>query len=127
MEIIIQVIVCSEGERVEDGSRILEYSCEMPIGKNSYSVRIPNGLAVTGYSGTLLLDPEAFDLAGLIVRTDEWLLPISSACQPRARSPKSAPLSISVGLSLRPAARYNLCLCIEIHAIFAQRVQVAKK
>jgi hypothetical protein len=43
----------------------------MPIGRNGYSVKIPDGLVVTGYSDTLLLDPEAFDLAGLVVRTDE--------------------------------------------------------
>jgi hypothetical protein len=52
----------------------------MPIGKSSYSVKIPDGWAVTGYSGTLLLDPEAADLVRLIVRTDE-LPPVSSACQ----------------------------------------------
>jgi hypothetical protein len=69
-----------QGERVVDGSRLFEYSYEMPIGKSSYSVKIPDGWAVTGYSGTLLLDPEAADLVRLIVRTDE-LPPVSAACQ----------------------------------------------
>ena len=69
-----------QGERIVDGSRLFEYSYEMPIGKSSYSVKIPHGWAITGYSGTLLLDPEASDLAGLVVRTDE-LPPASAACQ----------------------------------------------
>jgi hypothetical protein len=68
------------GERVVDGRRLLEYSYEMPIGKSSYRVKVQEGWAVIGYSGTLLLDPEAEDLVKLVVRTDE--LPAkSSACQ----------------------------------------------
>jgi hypothetical protein len=43
-------------------------------------VKIPDGWAITGYSGTLLLDPETNDLVQLVVRTDE-LPPASSACQ----------------------------------------------
>jgi hypothetical protein len=69
-----------QGERVVDGSRLFEYSYEMPIGKSSYKVKVPDGWTVTGYSGTLLLDPEAADLVRLVVRTDE-LPPVSSACQ----------------------------------------------
>ena len=69
-----------QGERVVDGSRLFEYSYEMPIGKSSYRVKVPDGWTVTGYSGTLLLDPEADDLVQLVVRTDE-LPSASSACQ----------------------------------------------
>ena len=69
-----------QGERVVDGSRLFEYSYEMPIGKSSYKVKVPDGWTVTGYSGTLLLDPEANDLVQLVVRTDE-LPSASSACQ----------------------------------------------
>jgi hypothetical protein len=43
----------------------------MPIGRNSYSVKILDGWAITGYSGTLLLHSEAFDLAWLVVLNDE--------------------------------------------------------
>lgn len=68
------------GERVVDGSRLFEYSYEMPIGKSSYQVKIPDGWAITGYRGMLLLDPETSDLVQLVVRTDE-LPPASSACQ----------------------------------------------
>jgi hypothetical protein len=69
-----------QGDRVVDGSPLFEYSYEMPIGKSGYRVKVPHGWAVTGYSGTLLLDPEADDLVQLVVRTDE-LPSISSACQ----------------------------------------------
>ena len=60
-----------QGERVVNGSLLFEYSYEMPIGKSSYRVKVPNGWAVTGYGGTLLLDPQANDLVQLVVRTDE--------------------------------------------------------
>jgi hypothetical protein len=69
-----------QGEHVANGSHVFEYSYEMPLGQSSYRVKVPDGWAVTGYSGTLLLDPEASDLVQLVVRTDE-LPPVSSACQ----------------------------------------------
>jgi hypothetical protein len=78
--ILHRAVLIFQGERVVDGSRLFEYSYEMPIGKSSYNVKVPNGWAITGYSGTLLLDPEAADLVRLVVRTDE-LPPVSSACQ----------------------------------------------
>src|SRR5258707_1504571 len=78
--ILHRAVLIFQGERVVDGSRLFEYSYEMPIGKSSYSVKIPDGWAVTGYSGTLLLDPEAADLVRLVVRTDQ-LPPVRSACQ----------------------------------------------
>ena len=52
----------------------------MPIGKSSYKVKVADGWKVTGYSGTLLLDPQANDLVRLVVRTDE-LPSASSACR----------------------------------------------
>lgn len=68
------------GERTEDGTRLFEYSYEMPVGKSSYRVKVPNGWSVTGYDGTLLLDPQTNDLVRLVVRTDE--LPSASlACR----------------------------------------------
>jgi hypothetical protein len=78
--ILHRAVLVFQGERVVDGSRLFEYSYEMPIGKSSYNVKVPDGWAITGYSGTLLLDPEAADLVRLVVRTDE-LPPVSSACQ----------------------------------------------
>ena len=67
-------------ERIVDGSRLFEYSYEMPVGQSSYRVKVPQGWAIIGYSGTLLLDPEAADLVRLVVRTDE-LPSASSACE----------------------------------------------
>jgi hypothetical protein len=78
--ILHRATLVSHGERLVDGNRLFEYSYKMPIGKSSYNVKLPDGWAVTGYSGTLLLDPEANDLVRLVVRTDE-LPPASSACQ----------------------------------------------
>ena len=78
--ILHHATLVSQGERLVDGKRLFEYSYEMPIGKSSYNVKLPEGWAITGYSGTLLLDPEADDLVQLVVRTDE-LPPASSACQ----------------------------------------------
>jgi hypothetical protein len=78
--ILYRATLVSQGERLVDGNRLFEYSYKMPIGKSSYNVKLPDGWAVTGYSGTLLLDPEANDLVRLVVRTDE-LPSISSACQ----------------------------------------------
>ncbi|HEY2361894.1 MAG TPA: hypothetical protein VGK36_12300 [Candidatus Angelobacter sp.] len=69
-----------QGERVVDGARLFEYSYEMPISKSGYRVKVPDGWRVTGYGGTLLLDPQANDLVQLVVRTDE-LPSASSACQ----------------------------------------------
>jgi len=69
-----------QGEHIVDGSRLFEYSYEMPLGQSSYRVKVPGGWAVIGYSGTLLLDPQTNDLVQLLVRTDE-LPSASSACQ----------------------------------------------
>src|SRR5438309_6434987 len=101
----------------------------MPIGRNSYSVKILDGWAITGYSGTLLLDPEAFDLAGLVVRTHEV-----ASCQSslpgyergHLQATPYPPPQASASL-IRPAASHNLRLRIEIHAIFTQSVQIAKE
>jgi hypothetical protein len=68
------------GERVVDGRHLFEYSYEMPVGKSGYRIKVAGGWTVIGYSGTVLLDPEAKDLVKLVVRTDE--LPAeSTACQ----------------------------------------------
>jgi hypothetical protein len=86
-------------------------------------------LAVTGYSGTLLLDPEAFDLAWLVVRTDEVAscqFSLSGYERGHLQATLHPPPQASPSL-IRPPARYNLCLCIEIHAIFTQSVQIAKE
>lgn len=78
--ILHHAVLSFRGERTEDGTRLLEYSYEMPVSKSSYRVKVPNGWAVTGYDGTLLLDPQTNDLVRLVVRTNE--LPSASlACR----------------------------------------------
>lgn len=77
--ILLHTTLDFKGERVVDGRHLFEYSYEMPAGKSSYKIKIPGGWTAIGYSGTMLLDPEAKDLANLVVRTDE--LPAeSTAC-----------------------------------------------
>lgn len=69
-----------QGKRIDEGTRLLEYSYEMPVGKSSYRVKVPHGWAVTGYDGTMLLDTQSNDLLQLVVRTNE--LPSASlACR----------------------------------------------
>ena len=124
---IIQVSCLQRGRPLCRCQPQIEYSYEMPIGRNGYSVKIPDGLAVTGYSGTLLLDPEAFDLAWLVVRTDEV-----ASCQFSLSGYERGHLQATLhpppqASLIRPPARYNLRLGIEIHAVFAQRVQIAKE
>ena len=92
--ILHHATLVSQGERVVDGNRLFEYSYEMPIGKSSYNVKLPDGWAVTGYSGTLLLDPEADDLVSWLFAQTSCLLQVPPA-RPPARSRTSARLSIS--------------------------------
>ena len=78
--ILLHTTLDFTGERVVDGRHLFEYSYEMPVEKSGYRVKVPGGWMVIGYSGTVLLDPEAKDLVKLVVRTDE--LPAeSTACQ----------------------------------------------
>ncbi|HEY6252266.1 MAG TPA: hypothetical protein VI685_20105 [Candidatus Angelobacter sp.] len=78
--ILIRTTLKFQGEQIVDGRKLLEYSYDMPLNKSTYSVKTSGGWARTAYSGTLLLDPEAADIAKLTVRTAE--LPTDSpACQ----------------------------------------------
>ncbi|MBZ5525415.1 MAG: hypothetical protein LAP21_24585 [Acidobacteriia bacterium] len=78
--ILLHTTLVFQGGQVVDGRRVFEYSYEMPIGQSTYKVKVPEGWEVTGYSGTVLLDPEASDLVRLVVRTGE-LPPESTACR----------------------------------------------
>jgi hypothetical protein len=79
-EILHRGTVNFQREEVMDGRRLLAYSYDLPITKSGYQIMTHDGWKVTAYSGTLLLDPVATDLARLTVRTAE--LPESSpACQ----------------------------------------------
>jgi hypothetical protein len=97
-----------QGERVVNGTRLFEYSYEMPIGKSSYRVKVPDGWKATGYDGTLLLDPQANDLVQLVVRTDE-LPSASSACRATSEvSYRRAPIHERMVLVPRETKLYTI-------------------
>ena len=97
-----------QGERVIDGAHLFEYSYKMPIDKSGYRVKVPRGWTVTGYDGTLLLDPQANDLVQLVVRTDE-LPPASSACRATSEvSYKRAPIHERMVLVPRETKLYTI-------------------
>jgi len=78
--ILLRTTLEYQREEIIDGKRLLEYSYDMPVEKSGYKIKTSSGWEPTAYSGTLLLDPDAADLARLIVRTAE--LPASSStCQ----------------------------------------------
>lgn len=78
--ILLRGTVNFQREEVMDSRRLLAYSYDLPVTRSGYKIMTHDGWVVTAYSGTLLLDPEASDIARLTVRTAE--LPESSpACQ----------------------------------------------
>jgi hypothetical protein len=79
-EILLRGTVNFQREEVLDGRRLLTYTYDLPVTRSGYRIMTHDGWTLTGYSGTLLLDPEASDITRLTVRTAE--LPESSpACQ----------------------------------------------
>jgi len=97
-----------QGERVVDGAHLFEYSYEMPIDKSGYRVKVPGGWAVTGYDGTLLLDPQTNDLVKLVVRTND-LPSASSACRATSEvSYKRAPIHERMVLVPRETKLYTI-------------------
>jgi hypothetical protein len=79
-EILLRTTLHFQREQVINGKRLLEYSYDMPLEKSTYHVRASDGWAPVAYNGTLLIDPEAADLAGLTVQIPK-MPPSSSACQ----------------------------------------------
>lgn len=69
-----------EGEKPADGRRVFEYSFTVPLEQSHYRVKAHNEWLITGYSGTLLVDPKTAELVRLVVRTEE-LPPATSACE----------------------------------------------
>src|SRR5205085_12178739 len=79
-EILLKTTLDFQREQVINGKRLLEYSYDMPLEKSTYQVRVSDGWMPVAYNGTLLIDPEAADLAGLTVQIPK--MPTrSSACQ----------------------------------------------
>ncbi len=79
-EILLRTTLDFRREQVVNGKRLLEYSYNMPLEKSTYQVRASDGWTPVAYQGTLLIDPETADLAGLTVQIPKWPSK-SSACQ----------------------------------------------
>ena len=60
-----------EGETTVDGRRMMEFSFEITQEQSNYKVRAGKVWLVTGYTGTLLVDPARSELVRLSVRTEE--------------------------------------------------------
>ncbi len=69
-----------EGETTVDGRRLFEYSFAVPQGESHYRVKAHKEWIITGYTGTLLLDPRTAELVRLVVRTEE-LPPATGTCE----------------------------------------------
>jgi hypothetical protein len=69
-----------EGDTSLAGRRLLEYSFSVPLDRRRYRVKAQNDWVVTGYSGTILADPETAELVRLSVRTEE-LPPETQSCE----------------------------------------------
>ena len=69
-----------EGDTSLGGRRLLEYSFSVPLDRSRYRVKAQNDWVVTGYTGTILADPETAELVRLSVRTEE-LPPETRMCE----------------------------------------------
>src|ERR1019366_9007137 len=69
-----------EGETTVDGRRLFEYSFAVAEGLSHYRVKARKEWTITGYTGTLLLDPRTAELVRLVVRTEE-LPPATDSCE----------------------------------------------
>lgn len=59
------------GQTVRDVTRLLEYSFSIPVELSQYRAKGGNQWLPTGYTGTLLADPQTARLSGFTVRTEE--------------------------------------------------------
>jgi hypothetical protein len=69
-----------EGETSLGGRRLLEYSYNVPVDRSRYRIKAQNDWVVTGYTGTILADPETAELVRLSSRTEE-LPPETRSCE----------------------------------------------
>lgn len=60
-----------EGETSVDGRRLFEYSFAVPRDQSHYRVKARKEWIITGYTGTLRVDPKTAELVRLVVRTEE--------------------------------------------------------
>jgi hypothetical protein len=69
-----------EGESEPEGRRLFEYGFSVPQDESSYRVRARKEWVVTGYFGSLFVDPKTAELVRLVVHTEE-LPPVTGICQ----------------------------------------------
>ena len=69
-----------EGEVDENGRALLEYSYKIPQETSQYRVKAHGDWYVTGYTGTLTVDPRTAELVRFTVRTEE-LNPLTDLCE----------------------------------------------
>jgi hypothetical protein len=62
------------------GRRLYEYSFSVSVEQSRYRVKARKDWIITGYTGTILVDPKTSDLVRLTVRTEE-LPPETNTCQ----------------------------------------------
>ncbi len=58
-----------EGERTVGGRRLIEYAYDTPLESSQYRVRVGLEQFLTGYHGTVLLDPEIAEVARVTARS----------------------------------------------------------
>jgi hypothetical protein len=69
-----------EGQTMLDVRRVYEYSFTVSKEQSHYRIKAHKEWLITGYTGSLLVDPETAELVRLRVRTDE-LPPATSLCE----------------------------------------------
>ena len=69
-----------EGDASLNGRRLLEYSYTVTADRCRYRVKAQNNWVITGYTGSILADPESAELVRLSVRTEE-LPPETRSCE----------------------------------------------
>ena len=73
-----------QGTVRENGRTLMEYRFRVEKEESHYKVRVPDSWVHTGYSGSIWLDPATFEVARMMVQTDE-LPEATGSCQTTAR------------------------------------------
>ncbi|HUI54058.1 MAG TPA: hypothetical protein VLY04_03750 [Bryobacteraceae bacterium] len=60
-----------DGETALDGRLVLSYSFRVPLEESTYRMKARGEWVTTGYTGTLMVDPETSDLVRFLLRTEE--------------------------------------------------------
>jgi hypothetical protein len=69
-----------DGDTAPGGRRLMQYSFTVPREQSNYRARAGNAWWVTGYTGTVLVDPQTATPVRITIRTDE-LPPQTAACE----------------------------------------------